>query len=323
MRKNEDGMYTYLDVPSKYNCVYKKLLIKLSDLGVDMIKDCTSTCKGINRQVINCWNMFQSACAAYTLGYWKQADLLINYINSSLQFGCDEYTTDEKPVFMIFELNIPITITGSQKIKYNEANFVIANREYVVEDTLTIYQVINERENIIASGLSVNSPVKFNELVLNAEVGQVYIFRASVEGQDGETYYSNDYIVECVSVPAMNVMYYGHTDIAPQVFDKMSINDIMAIEGNTPRTITGSNNNTFIIKQKKKIHYLLIPDKLMTLVKAEYGTTLVTTLWDGEEEGAYKTNNPGGIYDGIHYNVFFLYSPSIFDDDIRITCRNK
>lgn len=322
MRKNEDGMYTYLDVPSKYNCVYKKLLIKLSDLGVDMIKDCTSTCKGINRQVINCWNMFQSACAAYTLGYWKQADLLINYINSSLQFGCDEYTTDEKPVFMIFELNIPITITGSQKIKYNEANFVIANREYVVEDTLTIYQVINERENIIASGLSVNSPVKFNELVLNAEVGQVYIFRASVEGQDGETYYSNDYIVECVSVPAMNVMYYGHTDIAPQVFDKMSINDIMGIEGNTPRTITGNNNNTFIIKQKKKIHYLLIPDELMTLVKAEYGTILVTTLWDGEE-GAYKTNNPGGIYDGIHYNVFFLYSPSIFDDDIRITCRNK
>lgn len=322
MRKNEDGMYTYLDVPSKYNCVYKKLLIKLSDLGVDMIKDCTSTCKGINRQVINCWNMFQSACAAYTLGYWKQADLLINYINSSLQFGCDEYTTDEKPVFMIFKLNIPITITGSQKIKYNEANFVIANREYVVEDTLTIYQVINERENIIASGLSVNSPVKFNELVLNAEVGQVYIFRASVEGQDGETYYSNDYIVKCVSVPAMNVMYYGHTDIAPQVFDKMSINDIMAIEGNTPRTITGSNNNTFIIKQKKKIHYLLIPDELMTLVKAEYGTILVTTLWDGKE-GAYKTNNPGGIYDGIHYNVFFLYSPSIFDDDIRITCKNK
>lgn len=322
MRKNEDGMYTYLDVPSKYNCVYKKLLIKLSDLGVDMIKDCTSTCKGINRQVINCWNMFQSACAAYTLGYWKQADLLINYINSSLQFGCDEYTTDEKPVFMIFELNIPITITGSQKIKYNEANFVIANREYVVEDTLTIYQVINERENIIASGLSVNSPVKFNELVLNAEVGQVYTFRASVEGQDGETYYSNDYIVKCVSVPATNVMYYGHTDIAPQVFDKMSINDIMAIEGNTPRTITGSNNNTFIIKQEKKIHYLLIPDKLMTLVKAEYGTILVTTLWDGED-GAYKTNNPGGIYDGIHYNVFFLYSPSIFDDDIRITCKNK
>ena len=120
----------------------------------------------------------------------------------------------------------------------------------------------------------------------------------------------------------MNVMYYGHTDIAPQVFDKMSINDIMAIEGNTPRTITGDKNNTFTIHQEKKIHYLLIPDTLMTLVKAEYGTTLVTTLWDGSD-GAYKTNNPGGIVDDIHYKVFFLYSPSVFDDTIRITCKNK
>ena len=78
MRKNENGMYTYLDVPSKYNCVYKRLLIKLSDLGVDMIKDCTSTCKGINRQVINCWNMFQSAMAAYQLGQDKLAETLLN-----------------------------------------------------------------------------------------------------------------------------------------------------------------------------------------------------------------------------------------------------
>ena len=322
MRKNEDGTYTYLDVPSKYNCVYKKLLIKLSDLGVDMIKDCTSTCKGINRQVINCWNMFQSACAAYTLGYWKQADLLINYINSSLQFGCDEYTSDEKPVFMTFELNIPISITGAQQIKYNEATFIIANKEYVVRDSLTIYQVINERENIIASGLSIESPAKFNELTLDAKVGQVYIFRASVEGEDGETYYSNDYIVECKAVPAMNVMYYGHTDIAPQTFEKMSVSDIMALDGNTPRTITGDKNNTFTIHQEKRIHYLLIPDELMTLVKAEYGTTLVTTLWDGTD-GAYKTANPGGTYDEVHYKVFFLYSPAVFDDAIRITCRNK
>ena len=84
MRKNENGMYTYLDVPSKYNCVYKRLLIKLSDLGVDMIKDCTSTCKGINRQVINCWNMFQSAMAAYQLGQDKLAETLLKYIKGQL-----------------------------------------------------------------------------------------------------------------------------------------------------------------------------------------------------------------------------------------------
>ena len=69
----------------------------------------------------------------------------------------------------------------------------------------------------------------------------------------------------------------------------MSVSDIMALEGNTPRTITGDKNNTFTIHQEKKIHYLLIPDTLMTLVKAEYGTTLVTTLWDGSD-GAYTVS---------------------------------
>ena len=32
MRKNENGMYTYLDVPSKYNFFYKRLIINLSYL---------------------------------------------------------------------------------------------------------------------------------------------------------------------------------------------------------------------------------------------------------------------------------------------------
>lgn len=84
MIQNEDGTYVYLTVPLKYNCVYTKLLIMVSDLGIDLIKDCTSTCKGINRQVINCWNMFQAACAAYQLGEEKKADLLINYIIAQL-----------------------------------------------------------------------------------------------------------------------------------------------------------------------------------------------------------------------------------------------
>ena len=90
MIQNEDGTYVYLTVPLKYNCVYTKLLIMVSDLGIDLIKDCTSTCKGINRQVINCWNMFQAACAAYQLGEEKKADLLINYIIAQLRLECKD-----------------------------------------------------------------------------------------------------------------------------------------------------------------------------------------------------------------------------------------
>lgn len=222
MIREDMSDYMYLTIPTKYGCVYEKLLIKLSDLGVDMIKDCTSTCRGTNKLVVNCWNMFQGACASYMLGYEKQADLIIDYINKSLALGCTENggggDDPEPPVYE-------------------------------------------------------------------------------------------------------NIMYYGHTDIAPQTFEKMSIEEIFAIEDTTAKAIRGTNANQFTINQEKKIHYLLIPDETMTLVKAEYGTVLITNLWDGTK-GAYKTVNPGGIYNTIHYKVFFLYSPQVFPDDIRITCKN-
>lgn len=96
MFKNQDGTYIYLTVPAKYNCVYQKLLVKLADLGIDMVKDCGATCRGINRHVINCWNMFQAACSAYALGEEKKADLLINYINGQLKLSCPEYCTEEE-----------------------------------------------------------------------------------------------------------------------------------------------------------------------------------------------------------------------------------
>lgn len=88
MTQNTDGSYTYLIVPNQYNCVYTKLLVRMSDIGVDLIKDCTSTCKGNNRNSINCWNIFNAACAAYTLGEHRKAAFLINYIIDTLKLDC-------------------------------------------------------------------------------------------------------------------------------------------------------------------------------------------------------------------------------------------
>lgn len=324
MTKNEDGTFIYLIVPYKYNCIYKKLLIKMSDLGIDIIKDCNTTCKGINREVINCWNMFNAACSAYTLGYGKEANLMINYINNSLSFGCEDQPIDEFPYIINFKLNIDQTIIGAKSVKYNSAEFTVGNKSEAERNSLTIYQVIGSTNTIIASGLPLDSPVNFNETTLNAQQGQTYRWTASVVGKDGKTYFAEDqFEVVCVAPPKTATMYYGHTDIEPQVFEKMSINDIMALPGNTPRTITGSSQTKFVIHQEKHIHYLLIPSN-MELVWAEFGTVLITTLWDGTgNNAAYRTNNPGGTFNGITYKVYFFYAPIIFDEDIRITVRNK
>ena len=68
--------YVYLTIPREYVCTYHKLLIYLSDFGKALLDDCSSSCKGDNKTVIDCWNMFQSALACKALGKDKEAELL-------------------------------------------------------------------------------------------------------------------------------------------------------------------------------------------------------------------------------------------------------
>lgn len=324
MTENKDGTFTYLIVPSAYECVYRKLLIKMSDLGIDIIKDCNTTCKGNNKEVINCWNMFNAACCAYNIGRAKEANFMMNYINTSLSFNCKEIEVKDLPSINSFKLNIDTTIVGDQTVKYNTAEFNIVNKDIAESNSLIIYQVVDGNKTMIASGLSLDSPVTFKDTTLNAKEGQTYSWTASINDAEGTTYYADkEFKVSCVAPPKTSTMYIGHTSIAPTEFQNMSIDDIMGIPGNTAKVITGSSNVKFVIHQEQKIHYLLIPDD-MELVWAEYGTVLITTLWDGTgNNSAYFTTNPGGTFEGVNYKVFFLYSPIVFDDDIRITVKNK
>ena len=85
--------FLYLTIPADYICTYHKLLVYLADFGKSLLDDCSATCKGNNKTVIDCWNLFQSALACKTLGQDKQASLFIDYINKQLDSvykGTDE-----------------------------------------------------------------------------------------------------------------------------------------------------------------------------------------------------------------------------------------
>lgn len=73
-----------MEIPIDYACTYHKLLTYMADYGIDAIKECDSACKGSNKSIIKCWNMFQAAIAAYSIGRKKEANLLIDYINGQL-----------------------------------------------------------------------------------------------------------------------------------------------------------------------------------------------------------------------------------------------
>lgn len=77
--------FLYLTIPADYICTYHKLLVYLADFGKTLLDDCSAVCKGNNKTVIDCWNLFQSALACKSLGQDKQASLFIDYINKQLE----------------------------------------------------------------------------------------------------------------------------------------------------------------------------------------------------------------------------------------------
>lgn len=326
MIKNIDGTYIYLVIPAEFECVYSKLLVRITDLGIDIVKDCSASCRGVNRQVINCWNIFQAACTAYELGEVAKANFMINYIKAQLKITCGDTPTPEPGVPSIANFTVNVNnVVGAQTINPSSAMFGLSNANLIKPNSLKIIYI--NTNTVVGDNLAVTSPASFTQS-LAVTVGNTYRWKATIEDMDGNVYESNVYSITCTAPPTPSnpkTMYYGNTNVAPTTFQSMDIDSIFNLQGITSKEITGTVNNTFSINQTSTLHYLLIPIDDMDLIKSEYGTALITTLWDNAtQSGAYFTTNPGGDHQGVTYKVFFSYSPSgAFAEPIRITCKNK
>lgn len=74
----------YLTIPKTWINTYYKLLYLLSVEGKNIIDDCNYNCSNKGNNVFTCWNLFQSALAAYTIKDIKKANLFLDYINKQL-----------------------------------------------------------------------------------------------------------------------------------------------------------------------------------------------------------------------------------------------
>lgn len=106
--ENKQTNVVYLTIPGDYIGVYYKLLYLLAAIGKDIISDCNYVCHNNGNNVFTCWNVFQSAIAAYNLGNTKEANVLIDYVNGQL----DIYANNEN-------IKVPdITSTFNDLVKY-------------------------------------------------------------------------------------------------------------------------------------------------------------------------------------------------------------
>ena len=102
-RKEVIPEYIYLTIPAEYVCVYHRIMAMLADYGEDMLKDCKAACTDRNSGVIECYNMFNAACAARLLGQDKKAQLIINYIKAKINQIYKEKDNSTSYVFPIDE----------------------------------------------------------------------------------------------------------------------------------------------------------------------------------------------------------------------------
>lgn len=93
--------YIYVTIPAEYICIYHRILAMMADYGEEMLKDCKASCTDKNSNVIECFNMFNSAVAAKKLGKDKLAETIIKYIKAKINQiykGIDNSTSFIFPV---------------------------------------------------------------------------------------------------------------------------------------------------------------------------------------------------------------------------------
>jgi hypothetical protein len=95
--------YVYMTIPADYVCTYNKILVLLAKFGVDMLQSCQAACTKRNKNIIDCFNMFNAAVAARKLGQDKLAETIMKYINAQLKILNDNTEITPNIIFPVDE----------------------------------------------------------------------------------------------------------------------------------------------------------------------------------------------------------------------------
>lgn len=107
-QKTINANFIHLNIPLQYMKVYASILVALSDYGEDMLEDCKASCTDKDSGIIECFNMFNAAIAAFKLGEIKKADTIISYIESTIQLKYKNIVIPDNISFPVEEENVTI-----------------------------------------------------------------------------------------------------------------------------------------------------------------------------------------------------------------------
>ena len=137
----------YLTIPIKVIPVYRNFLSLVANGGKAIIDDCNYCCKGNGSVVFNCWNIFQSACAAHAEGKEDEAELFINYVSKQIN------AYNKSNSININDSSFKYTITPDGKVK----------ADGVIED------------NTVSLSLDKENKEAYDNYQANKDNGKIYV----------------------------------------------------------------------------------------------------------------------------------------------------
>lgn len=183
--------YIYLKVPEKWKVVYDALLIKMAELGTDLLVECNASCKGVDKEYIACWNMFQAACAAYELKEFKKADTLIKFITTKLNIDIDDYkplciyygTSDE---FNIAEFEEEVVKENGKYDIYPHSLLSIVDNSFIINQDKQYHYILVPYKVTFVGGKYDNENIEIDieyeeyDVVINDIEYKLYLYSSPV-----------------------------------------------------------------------------------------------------------------------------------------------
>lgn len=195
----ESGIAMY--IPLKYTAVYKAIIILFSELGEDMLKDCNSFCKNKNKNIIECYTLFECALSAHNNNNFKLADLIINYLKKELNIMANlnknklscTFPLDNKGNINLF---IEYENDNTQEVYIDKqlVNYIKNNITENLEETFitkdNINKLIKEVKDINYIITNKKTTLDFNGQKVQKGTTELYIngIRYWNEGPDGDDY---------------------------------------------------------------------------------------------------------------------------------------
>lgn len=165
---DEIKKHVYLSIPINYICVYNKLKYLIYNYGIDIIKDCASSCKPKNKTIIECWNLFQLAIVNYHNNKIDEANNIINNIKNKI----DKLYKTLSNIDYNGESDYYIDENGNNKthIICNEYSYELPNLKIKYEFILNSQSNINDTTG---RGITTKIDITSNKIISNGQNQQI------------------------------------------------------------------------------------------------------------------------------------------------------